>query len=84
MARKWNSIPVSRILELAQIDVPRRYFPASIDASQSNRLDAQDMIEWALDLPAIVALFAFVALLGLIYLLIAWAEKRLPGSETGN
>jgi len=84
MARKWGSVPVSRILELAQINVPRRYLPASIDASQGTRLDAQDVIEWVLDLPAIVALFAAVALLGLVYLLLVSLEKRLLGSETGN
>jgi len=83
IARRWSPVPVSRILELAQIEVQRRYFPASVDASQSNGLDAQALIEWVLDLPAILALFVSVALLGLVYLLLISVEKRLRGSATG-
>jgi hypothetical protein len=82
--RTWSPFPVSQIFELSHIDVPRRYLPASVDAHTSGRVDPQGIVEWLLDLPAIVALFVALALLALFYASLTSLEKWLPGSQTAS
>jgi len=77
MAKTWTPFPVSRIVELSGIDVPRRYFPASADAFESGRSGTLDFVGWWLDLPAIVALFMALALFSLFYAALASVEKGL-------
>ncbi|MFL6805347.1 MAG: hypothetical protein ACJ8FM_15295 [Xanthobacteraceae bacterium] len=82
--RTWSPFPVAQIFELSQINVPRRYLTASVDAQTSGRVDPQSIIEWLLDLPAIVALFVALAFLALFYASLTSLEKWLPGSRTAN
>ena len=77
MVKTWIPFPVSRIVELAGIDVPRRYFPAAGDTSESSRAGTLDFVERLLDLPAIVALFIALALFSLFYAALASVEKGL-------
>jgi hypothetical protein len=77
MAKTWTPFPVSRIVELSGIDVPRRYFPASADTSASGRPGTLGFVEWSLDLPAIVALFMALALFSLFYAALTSVEKGL-------
>jgi hypothetical protein len=77
MTKTWIPFPVSRIVELAGIDVPRRYFPAAVDASESSRAGTLDFVERLLDLPAIVALFIALAVFSLFYAALTSAEKGL-------
>jgi hypothetical protein len=81
--KTWSAFPVARIFELLQIDTPRRYIPASIDIS-SSPLGPQHVIEWMLDLPAVVVLLAALALLALFYASLTSVEKWLLGGETAN
>jgi hypothetical protein len=82
LTKTWSPFPVSRFLELGDINLPRRYLPASIEASQGTRFDAQGLIETLLDLPAIVVLFVALALLALCYAALTSLEKGLAGHET--
>jgi hypothetical protein len=82
--RTWSPFPVSQIFELSHINVSRRYLPASVDAHASGRVDPQGIIEWLLDLPAIVALFVALALLALFYASLTSVEKWLPGGQAAN
>ena len=79
--RTWSPFPVSQIFELSQINVPRRYLPASVDANAGGRIDPQGLLEWLLDLPAIVALFVTLAVLAVLYASLTSFEKWLPGSQ---
>jgi len=82
MTRTWSPFPVSRLLELWDVNVPRRYFPASMEASGASRFDSQGVVEAFLDLPAAVVLFMALAVLALCYAALASAERGLAGSET--
>jgi hypothetical protein len=82
--RTWSPFPVAQIFELSQINVPRRYLTASVDAQTSGRVDPQSIIEWLLDLPAIVALFVALAFLALFYASLTSLEKWLPGSHPAS
>jgi hypothetical protein len=78
MTKTWSPIPVSRIFELWDIEVPRRYLPAG----ERSRAGPQDMVEWLLDLPAIVALSVVLAVLAISYVSLAAVEKGLA-AESG-
>ena len=78
--KTWSPIPVSRIVELTGVEVPRRYVPASIDAPDTG-LDAQDVVEWLLNVPAIVGLFIALAVLSLFYASLASAERGLVAAS---
>jgi hypothetical protein len=80
MTKTWSPIPISRIFELWDIEVPRRYLPAG--ASERSRAAPQDTVEWLLDLPAIVALSVVLAVLAISYVSLAAVEKGL-GAESG-
>jgi len=82
MTKTWSPFPVSRLFELADVNVPRRYTPASIDAPAPSRLDVQGVIETLLDLPAIVVLFVALACVALCYTTITAFDRRLADSET--
>ena len=77
MTKTWSPIPVSRIFELWDIEVPRRYLAAGMKASESSRPGAQDIVGWLVDLPAIVALSVVLALLAISYVSLAAVEKGL-------
>jgi hypothetical protein len=74
--KTWSPFPISRLIELVGVDVPRRYVPASIESADIHRVDAQDIVEWLLNVPAIVALFIALAVLSLLYASLASAERR--------
>jgi len=82
MTRTWSPFPVSRFFELLDVNIPRRYVPASIDRAETGHFDSQSLIESVLDLPAIVVLFVALALVALSYAALAAFDKRLAGSET--
>jgi len=82
--RMWSPFPIAQIFELSHINVPRRYLTASVDAQTSGRVDPQSIIEWLLDLPAIVALFVALAFLALFYASLTSLEKWLPGSKPAS
>jgi hypothetical protein len=82
--RTWSPFPLSQIFELSHINVPRRYLPASADGQVTGRVDPQGIVEWLLDLPAIVALFVALALLALFYASLTSLEKWLPDGRTVN
>ena len=65
---QWSSVPFSQILDLVGLDVPRRFFPASIDAHAERRLDFDRFVDWWLDAPAIIPLVVAVAVLVLLYI----------------
>ena len=67
MTKTWCPYPVSRVFELAEIDVPIKY----VLASESRRPGTPNFYELLLDLPAIVPLAAALTLLALFY---AWLE----------
>ena len=77
MTKTWSPLPVSRIFELSAIEVPRRYLPAGVEASDRSRLGAPDLVEWLLDLPAVVALSVVLAVLAISYVSLASIEKGL-------
>jgi hypothetical protein len=77
MTKTWSPIPVSRIFELSDIEVPRRYLPAGTQASESSRPEAQDLVEWLLGLPAVVALSVVLAVLAISYVSLAAVERGL-------
>jgi hypothetical protein len=79
MTSTWPPFPVTRIVELSGIEVPRRYVPASGDAD-SGRPVGLDVVDWLLNLPAIVALFMALALLSLVYAALNSVEKGLAAS----
>jgi hypothetical protein len=79
VASTWTPFPLARIVELAGIDVPRTYVPAS-GVTGSGRPATPDVAEWLLNLPAIVALFMALALLSLVYAALTSVEKRLAVS----
>jgi|SRR5262245_3015714 len=82
--RTWSPFPVAQIFELSHINMPRRYLPASVDAQAGGRVDPQGVVEWLLDLPAIVALFVALTVLAVIYASLTSVEKWLPGGHTAN
>src|SRR5262249_18293758 len=65
---QWSPLPFSQILDLVGLDVPRRYFPAGIDAHAERRLDSDRVVAWWLDAPAIIPLLVAVAVLVLLYI----------------
>jgi hypothetical protein len=75
--KTWSPLPVSRILDLAGIHVPRKYLAAGVETSERSRYDMQDIVEWFLDLPAIVVLFVALAVLALFYASLTSLEKGL-------
>jgi hypothetical protein len=81
MTNTWSPIPISRIFELSDIEVPRRYLPAGMEATERSRAGPQDMFEWLLDLPAIVALAVVLAVLAISYVSLAAVEKGLAAGS---
>jgi len=84
VTKAWTPFPVSRILEFSDINVPRRYFPASVSASGTARVDGPGIVEWVLDLPAVVVLFVALAVLALIYASLTSVENTLPRGQAGT
>jgi hypothetical protein len=79
MTKRWSPLPFSRILELADVDLPRPY----VLASDNSRLRAQSFTEWLLDLPAIVVLFVAFALLALLYAGLTSLDKGRTAAPVG-
>jgi len=75
--KTWISFPVSRLFELASLNVSRHYALSSMDGPAQSRLDGQSVIEWSLDLPAVVALSVALAVFALLYAFLASVEKAL-------
>lgn len=76
---EWEAFTVSDVFQAAHIYIPRRYNMASFSPSQNSRFDAQTVMEWVLDLPAIVPLVVVTLLIALFYIWLARiAEKHSP------
>jgi hypothetical protein len=73
---EWEAYSVSDLFEAARIYFPRRYETASFSPSGSFRIDAQAVIEWLLDVPAIVPLLIATMLIALFYVWLARIAER--------
>jgi len=82
MTRTWSPLPVSRLMELADITVSRRYLPASVEPYQGGQTDGRPLLEGLLDLPAVIVLLVGLTVLALCYAALNSLDKRLAGSET--
>jgi hypothetical protein len=73
---KWMTIAVADVLELAHISVPRSYIVSSATPREPRWFDAQSIIDWWLDAPAILPLLIAGALLALLYMWLAAIREQ--------
>lgn len=59
----WNSVPMSQILAIADINIERTYTTASANAQASQPLSIESVLGWVLDVPAMIPLFIALCLL---------------------
>jgi hypothetical protein len=73
MTKTWCPFPTSRILDVAEIEVPTNY----VLASGNSRLGTPDFVALLLDLPVLVLLLTALLLLAGFYTWLLSFEREL-------